>query len=129
MSQSGYEVVRMWGKADNYILEFEVGADGKWRAVVPPDLTDGQYAVEIHAVNSWGGEANWTGILYMRQGEVHFELHKEAYTFWLQPDRIDIVPAEDSGFDFMLNERIEIVPAYDCGCFRIILTEEACRCI
>lgn len=70
-------IVRVWGKADTFDLEFTQEADGKWAfAGLPPDLTDGQYAVEIHALNTEDAIATWVGILYMRRGKLSLNLKK-----------------------------------------------------
>lgn len=72
-------ILRVWGNADSYELQYTRGADGRWRASVPPDMGDGQYAVEIHALDEAGYEGCWTGILYMRQGRVCIRLNSPRY--------------------------------------------------
>ena len=61
-------IERVWGKADNFEIEFRA-VDGNWEFVgLPPDLEDGQYAVELHATKDSGVTGSWAGILYMMQG-------------------------------------------------------------
>ena len=79
------DIVRVWGTADSFVLEYRKGADGRWYAEVPPDITDGQYAAEIHARNTCGETACWTGILYMHGGRAELRLRPQRYTLWLQP--------------------------------------------
>lgn len=90
------EIIRVWGKADNYDLVFTKGADGRWRTAVPPDLTDGQYATEIHALNTSGQIAIWSGILYMHNGQACLHLQKRKYAFCFMPKR-RIAPKYDRG--------------------------------
>lgn len=53
-----------------------------WSCRVPPDLEDGAYATEIHAMNEFGQTAYWTGFLYMCNGVCHVEFHIPKYTVW-----------------------------------------------
>ena len=89
-------IVRVWGRADRYDLNFHKGVDGSWNTVVPPDLTDGQYATEIHAIDESNMVAIWTGILYMHNGRACLHLKKDKYTFWFKP-QTEIVPKYDHG--------------------------------
>jgi len=88
-------IVRVWGKADKYDLTFHKGADGGWNTAVPPDLTDGQYATEIHALDEQGMIALWTGILYMHNGRACLHLKEDEYTFWFLP-QTELVPKYES---------------------------------
>jgi hypothetical protein len=78
-------ITRVWGKADGFALEL-TRSGGKWVIAVPPDVSDGQYAVELHALSSGGETGMWTGILYM-SGGVCVRLEFERFAGWLQPER------------------------------------------
>lgn len=77
------DIVRVWGVADSFALNYKKGTDGLWRAQVPADLDDGTYAVDIFAENRIGKVAHWTGFLYMRQGAACMHLNNKLYVFWL----------------------------------------------
>lgn len=81
------EVVRVYGRADSFDIELTKNG-GKWEVDVPPDLTDGAYAVQLTAVNDAGETAHWVGELFMvggvcclRLDEVRFrtKLSKKSY--------------------------------------------------
>ncbi|MBR3767514.1 MAG: Ig-like domain-containing protein [Clostridia bacterium] len=78
-------ITRVWGRADAFDIEFTQRLDGKWYVNIPPDLTDGQYAVEIYVQNIYGERAYWTGILYMHNGRACLHLSKTSCTLWLRP--------------------------------------------
>jgi len=82
---SDIEIVYMWGYADGFDLVFARQANGMWTTSVPPDLSDGQYAVEIHALAENGYICLWTGILYMNQGRHCLVINKKKYDFRLKP--------------------------------------------
>ena len=77
------EIVRMWGYADEYEIEFVKNIGGLWQTNVPPDLHDGQYAVEIHAMAADGYVCLWTGILYMNNGQHCLHIHDTKYNIWM----------------------------------------------
>lgn len=84
------KILRVWGKADSFDIEFEHKGGTRWICRVPPDTKDGQYATEIRAVNEFGETAYWTGILYMCGGVCHLEILSEPFTFWFSASRIDV---------------------------------------
>lgn len=77
-------ITRVWGKADSFNLEFTQGSDGRWYAVVPTDYEDGQYAVEIHAINELGYTAYWTGTLFISDGRVCIHMQPPEFLIWTQ---------------------------------------------
>ena len=83
-------VTRVWGRADAFEIEFAKQTDGKWCVNIPPDLKDGQYAVELYAQNSYGERAYWTGILYMHNGRACLYLNKTSCVLWLRPLRCSL---------------------------------------
>lgn len=85
------EVVRVYGRADSFDIELTRNGD-KWEVDVPPDMTDGVYAVQLTAVNDAGETAHWVGELFMSGGvcclrldEVKFrtKLSRKSYTISL----------------------------------------------
>ena len=74
----GVKIIRVWGRADNFDIELSEKG-GRWVCTVPPDIADGQYAVELHAVNLFGETAYWTGTLYMCNGVCHLEIKEVPY--------------------------------------------------
>ena len=87
MSRS--EILRVWGKADSFDIEFSK-TGGLWVCAVPPDTKDGQYAVEVHAINEFEQTAYWTGTLYMCNGICHLELKETPYVimFLSEPEML-----------------------------------------
>ena len=88
------DIIRVWGKADDLALEYSLGEDGLWYARVPPDLTDGQYAAEIRAMNRCGEIGFWTGILYMHSGRAFLRLKPQRFVLWLQPPVVELILQE-----------------------------------
>lgn len=97
-------IVRMWGYADAYELIFSKLPSGDWAASVPPDMEDGQYAVEIHAQDENDKTCMWTGILYMNLGKHWLCINKRKYTFWLKPPVLSVGHAS-GGYDFVQTDR------------------------
>lgn len=60
-------VIRVYGKADGFDIELSRNGE-KWEVDIPPDMTDGVYAVQLTAVNEAGEMAHWIGELYMTNG-------------------------------------------------------------
>lgn len=90
------EIVRVWGRADEVDLVFRHISGNDWAVNVPPDLSDGQYACEIHAENNYGERAMWTGILYMHCGNACLHLAPSRFVLWLLPEGVVLHAAQDS---------------------------------
>lgn len=73
------KILRVWGKADSFDIEFTHEGGTRWKCFVPPDTKDGQYAAEIWAVNEFGELAYWTGELFMVNGVCCLQLNKDCY--------------------------------------------------
>lgn len=72
------KVIRVFGKADSFDVEFT--PKGKvWEVDVPPDMTDGVYAVQLTAIDELGESAYWVGELYMSNGVCHFRFTELPY--------------------------------------------------
>lgn len=87
------KIIRVWGKADSFEIEFTHMGGTRWEASVPPDTNDGQYAVEIWAMNEFKETAHWTGELYMCNGVCCVKFHRQPYRIWISKN--------DFIFDFM----------------------------
>lgn len=98
------EITRVWGTADSIELELKK-SNGRWVCNLPPDLVDGQYAVQLFAMRGDGSTGMWTGMLYVSNGIRCLHLNKEKYTFWLMPEQIKIQ---------LLNDRLKIKIEKEC---------------
>ena len=83
------KIVRVWGKADSIDMELRE-KNGRWIFSLPPDLVDGQYAVQLFAVNESDMLGTWTGILYILNGLCSLSIKEEKYKLWLCPERTEI---------------------------------------
>lgn len=79
------KIIRLYGKADSFDLEFTHQGGTTWTCEVPPDTDDGMYAVELTAVNEYGEATYWTGELYMCGSVCHMKIMKDDFIFWFAP--------------------------------------------
>lgn len=86
-------VKRVWGKADDFSLEFNYVGGEQWEAAVPPDTSDGVYAVELWAINSVGELGHYVGELYMCSGVCCVRIFNKPYHIWFKPARRTITIA------------------------------------
>lgn len=84
-------VERVWGRADNFDIEFTHKGGTRWEASVPPDTKDGQYACEIWAINEFGKIAYWTGELYMCSGVCCLKVSAKPYKITVQKKEFNFV--------------------------------------
>lgn len=84
------EIVRVWGTADNIQLELKLD-NGRWICSLPPDLIDGQYAVQLFAMRGNGSVGMWTGTLYVANGIRCLHLNQAKYTLWLNCEQYSIL--------------------------------------
>lgn len=98
-------VTRVWGKADSYELTFSPAFGDTWKASVPADMEDGQYAVELYCIDESGNIAYWTGMLYLnKSAQVGVRIVADAFKLWLVADtQTDL--QEDMGL-WMTEDRI-----------------------
>ncbi len=68
-------VIRLFGKADSFDIEFSRRGE-KWEVDIPPDMTDGVYAVQLTAVDGLGETAYWVGELFMCSGVCHLKIER-----------------------------------------------------
>ena len=45
------DIIRVWGMADSFDIEFTRTGGTSWKCEVPPDTSDGVYAVTLYAMN------------------------------------------------------------------------------
>lgn len=98
------KIVRLFGKADNFDVEFTRDKKGWWYCDVPPDTKDGQYAVTLCAVNEYAETSYWTGELFMCNGVCHVKIRESRNTIWLKPDR----------YAFDITEKLKIYVRKGC---------------
>lgn len=131
-------VVRVWGKADSFELVFSRSRDCKWQAVVPTDLEDGQYAVELYCEDKGGSQAYWTGMLYLNKSEsVEVYIVSDTFKIWLVSEgdvemnddiHIWLIDEDEGGEnmlhrDFILGERKYIkLEATSCEDLPVVIT-------
>lgn len=75
------KIIRLWGKADDLEIEFK-NEGGIWKVDVPPDLTDGVYAVVLHALNELYESTTWVGELFMSNGACCIKINYAPYQVW-----------------------------------------------
>jgi hypothetical protein len=78
------KVIRVYGKADSYDIEFTPNGD-KWEVDIPPDMTDGVYACQLTAIDELGECAYWVGELYMVGGVCCLKINEIPYKGQLKP--------------------------------------------
>lgn len=95
-------VVRLYGHADLFDIEFTNKGGTRWECEVPPDVSDGVYAVELWAIDSEGNSAYWTGELFMTNGVCHLSIHKPRYQIKIKPPKlhIRIIPRCPHGYAY-----------------------------
>lgn len=77
------KIVRLYGRADHFDIEFQKRGS-RWTCQVPPDVTDGVYAVTLTAVNASGETGHWTGELFMVNGLCHLKIRQPRFGLWIR---------------------------------------------
>lgn len=150
-------VIRVYGRADSYDIEFTPKED-KWEVDVPPDMTDGVYAVQLTAVDEIGDFSYWVGELYMVDGVCCLKIEETPYRVRLkvkeyeaecegrydishQPSHFDVdykdkyaFTHHSSSYEVDYDDRYDVVfkkvirPSYDAAFVkRLDVTERATR--
>lgn len=70
-------ITAVTGSADGHALVLTPAGSG-WRAILPPDLADGQYVVTLTADDEAGNSADYRGVLYLCAGICKLALQPEA---------------------------------------------------
>ena len=82
-------VVRMYGTCDGKDIVFSKVADGQWICIVPADLADGTYIIEIWAETVHGYTIYTTAILYMCDSRcVSLEILDDGFKVHIMTDRL-----------------------------------------
>lgn len=84
MSQARSKIIRVWGTADTFDIEFTFISGIEWKCSIPPDTADGVYAVELFAMNELQETTHWTGELFMCNGVCHLKLFTQKYNVWFK---------------------------------------------
>ena len=84
------KILRLWGKADDFEIEFFNEGGTIWKVDVPPDLNDGVYAVHLTAVNELGEMATWVGELFMCGGVCCVTFEEQPYQMWLKVNNYEL---------------------------------------
>jgi hypothetical protein len=71
--------IRVFGKADSFDIELTPNGE-KWEVDIPPDMTDGVYAVQLTAISIIGEKAHWVGELYMTNGVCCLNITETPYS-------------------------------------------------
>lgn len=82
-------VIRVYGRADSYDIEFTPKGD-KWEVDVPPDMADGVYAVQLTAVDELGDFSYWVGELYMVDGVCCLKIEETPYRVGLKVKEYEV---------------------------------------
>ncbi len=80
------EIARVYGKADDFDIEFTKAGD-RWAVEVPPDLSDGRYVVRITAVDILGNTCYWIGELYMLNSVCHMSIRRHRTGCFFSAER------------------------------------------
>lgn len=83
-------ITRVYGKADNFELVFTEDG-GAWSVLVPADLEDGKYVVELYAEDSYGFTSYFTAILYMFDGKAVLKLNEDDICFGMHGDDLAVL--------------------------------------
>ena len=89
------KVIRVFGRADSYDIEFAPKGD-KWEVDIPPDMTDGVYACQLTAIDDSGDFAYWVGELYMVDGVCCLKINEMPYKVRMQEAKFEA----DFKYDF-----------------------------
>lgn len=101
------KVIRVFGKADSYDIEF-TPKEGKWEVDVPPDMTDGVYACQLVAIDENDVHAFRVGELYMVKGVCCLKLREIPYRIFFTSREHTITFREP---------KIKILTRKGCSCY------------
>lgn len=79
------KIVRVWGTADGYSLEFNHKKGDEWTSDVPIDMSDGKYICLFYALAENNRIGVWSGILYISNGFACLHLDVEKFVIELLP--------------------------------------------
>lgn len=113
-------VVSLTGTVDSVPVIFTRTEDGLWTTVVPPDLTDGMYIIELTAVDDAGNQTYYVGKLYVWQRVItEFEIIEQPYIHKLLSEKY-IVNCNEKYDAELLRHKIICVDRGDKFCIKIL---------
>lgn len=81
-------VVSLTGTVDSVPVIFERKENDLWETVVPPDLTDGRYIVELTATDDAGNQTYQIAELWVWQKVItHFQMIEQPFTHKLLTEK------------------------------------------
>lgn len=83
------KVIRVFGKADAYDIEFALKGE-QWEVSVPPDMVDGVYAVQLTAIDENNVHAYRAGELYMVRGVCCFKIRELPYRAYFRAQEYEV---------------------------------------
>ena len=115
-------IVRVWGTADQFDLEFYRTEGNQWAAPVVIDFDDGQYAVQIFAQNEWGGIGVYAGVLYLCDGASCLHIIRARFTPVILPPQFDVEDIKENICVTMRPDKSDVILRNDL--LKIILVKE-----
>lgn len=96
-------VISLIGRADNYDLVFSQNEQGQWETIVPVDLTDGMYVIELWATDESGNIGYYTGFLYLFDGRMtQLELLDEKFSILISSGKF-ILDLKERSFNVFVS--------------------------
>lgn len=83
-------IAAVTGSADGHELVLKPIGNG-WRAILPPDLADGQYVVTLIATDEAGNVTDYRGVLYLCAGICKLALQPDALKLLTMPREVEAV--------------------------------------
>ena len=112
-------VVSLTGMVDSIPVIFTRTEDDLWTTVVPPDLNDGMYIIELTAVDNAGNQTFYVGKLYVWQRvSTQFHLIEQPYIHKLLSQKHMANCHERYDLEWILRPRTCVVRG-DRFCIRI----------
>lgn len=117
------KIIRVFGKADDF--DIELSRKGKkWEVDIPPDMTDGVYAVQLTAIDELGESAYWVGELYMTDGVCCLKINEIPYRVKVRKSEYE-TKTEKGGHSAALSFVSYVA---ECTPQKEIYIRKGCRC-
>lgn len=114
------KIIRLWGNADDFDIEFK-NEGGIWKVDVPPDFTDGVYAVTLHALNEFYESATWVGELFMCNGACCIKIHFAPYQVWFKVKEYSMSFFENYEIELRKSVGSAYIVVFDTSNFDILI--------
>ena len=113
-------VVSLTGTVDSVPVIFTKTGDGLWQTVVPPDLDDGIYIVELTATDDAGNQTYKIAELWVWQKVItHFKIIEQPFTHKLLSEKYTF-DCRDELFHVLKRNHFICVDRGDKFCRRIL---------